>query len=62
MEIRKHYELVRAVTIRTDGQTMAEYGVLLALVTLAVVSALGMLALAISGRLGSVANDLGSSL
>jgi Flp pilus assembly pilin Flp len=40
---------------------MAEYGVVLALITLAVVGAVGALALAISGKLGDVTNVLGSS-
>lgn len=47
---------------REDGQTMAEYGVVLAVITVGIITALGALALAISGKLGNVKNVLGSSL
>jgi len=40
------------------GQTMAEYGVLLALVTLAVVGAMTMLSTNISGAFSSIAGIL----
>jgi Flp pilus assembly pilin Flp len=40
------------------GQTMAEYGVLLALVTLAVVGAMTMLSTNISGAFASIADIL----
>jgi Flp pilus assembly pilin Flp len=55
-------EFVRMNWKKEEGQTMAEYGVVLALITLAVVGALGLLALGISGKLGFVTNALGSSL
>ena len=55
------HHLLRAAAQREEGQTMAEYGVVLALITLAVVGAIGALALAISGKLGSISNILGSS-
>ena len=61
MDLRTWLELLRAAARREDGQTMAEYGVVLALITLAVVGAVGALALAISGKLGNVTNVLGSS-
>ena len=61
MDLRTWLDLLRAVARREDGQTMAEYGVVLALITLAVVGAIGALALAISGKLGNVTNVLGSS-
>jgi Flp pilus assembly pilin Flp len=61
MDLRTWLELLRAAARREDGQTMAEYGVVLALITLAVVGAIGALALAISGKLGNVTNILGSS-
>jgi Flp pilus assembly pilin Flp len=47
---------------REEGQTMAEYGVVLAVITVGIVAALGALALAISGKLGNVTNVLKSSL
>jgi Flp pilus assembly pilin Flp len=62
MNVRDSLQLLRATATRADGQTMAEYGVVLALITLAVVGALGLLALGISGKLGFVTNALGSSL
>jgi Flp pilus assembly pilin Flp len=62
MDLRESYQLLRVAAKREDGQTMAEYGVILALITLAVVAALGVLAVAISGKLGSVTNILGSAL
>ena len=41
-----------------EGQTMAEYGVVLAVITLGVILAIGALALAISGKLGDVTGIL----
>jgi len=61
MNVRDWHQLLRAAARREEGQTMAEYGVVLALITLAVVGAIGALALAISGKLGSISNILGSS-
>ena len=61
MNLRDWHNLLRAAAQREEGQTMAEYGVVLALITLAVVGAIGVLALAISGKLGSISNILGSS-
>ena len=61
MNVRDWHQLLRAAARREEGQTMAEYGVVLALITLAVVGAIGVLALAISGKLGSISNILGSS-
>lgn len=62
MEIRSQYELLRALASRADGQTMAEYGVVLALITLGAIVALGALAIAISGRLGNITGVLGSAV
>jgi Flp pilus assembly pilin Flp len=62
IDLRDIYHLLRAAATREAGQTMAEYGVVLALITLAVVGALGVLALGISGKLGFVTNVVGSSL
>jgi Flp pilus assembly pilin Flp len=42
------------------GQTMGEYGVVLGVVTLAVVTAVGLLSLAISGYFGQVAAKITS--
>jgi len=49
-----------ALERREEGQTMAEYGVVLAVITIGVMAAIGALALAISGRLGSVTTVLNS--
>ncbi len=43
---------------RETGQTMAEYAVVLAVITIAVVVTLGSLSGAISGKLGSVVAKL----
>ncbi len=39
---------------RTEGQTMAEYAVVLAVITIAVVVTLGLLSTAIKGKMTSV--------
>ena len=62
MHLRTYYELLRAAAKREEGQTMAEYGVVLAVITVGIVLALGALALAISGKLNVVTNVLGSNL
>ena len=62
MNFRDWHQLFRAAAQREVGQTMAEYGVVLAVITVGIVAALGALALAISGKLGSVTNVLGSAL
>ena len=62
MHPRTWYELLRAAAKRDEGQTMAEYGVVLAVITVGIILALGALALAISGKLGNVTNVLGSNL
>jgi Flp pilus assembly pilin Flp len=60
MKIRRHYELIRTAAMRADGQTMAEYGVVLGCIVLGVIAAMGALAATISGGLGSVSNALAS--
>jgi Flp pilus assembly pilin Flp len=40
---------------REDGQTMAEYGVILAVITPAIVAAIALLAITIAGNLQSIA-------
>jgi Flp pilus assembly pilin Flp len=62
MDLRDWYQLLRAAATREEGQTMAEYGVVLALITLGIITALGALGLAISGKLGDVKNVLTSAL
>jgi len=43
---------------REDGQTMAEYGVVLAVITLAVIAAITLLAGNVTNAINSVANIL----
>jgi Flp pilus assembly pilin Flp len=62
MDLKTWINLFRAALQREEGQTMAEYGVVLAVITVGIVAALGALALAISGKLGNVTNVLKSSL
>ena len=59
MDLRTWFNLLRAASHREEGQTMAEYGVVLALITLAVVGVITALGLAISGKLGAVSKVLG---
>ena len=54
MNLSTWFSMLRAYALRQEGQTMAEYGVVLAVITLGVIVALGALALAISGNLSSV--------
>ncbi|MGH3049516.1 MAG: Flp family type IVb pilin [Gaiellaceae bacterium] len=61
MTIRDWLQFARIQLMREEGQTMAEYGVVLAVITLGVIVAIGALALAISGKLGDVTGLLSSS-
>ena len=58
MDLRTWFSMLRAYAQREEGQTMAEYGVVLAVITLGVIVALGSLALAITGKLGAVTAKL----
>ncbi|TMM20831.1 MAG: Flp family type IVb pilin [Actinobacteria bacterium] len=51
-------DAVGALRRREEGQTMAEYGVVLAVITLAVIAAITLLAGNVSNALNSVANIL----
>lgn len=48
----------RSLREREDGQTMAEYGVVLAVITLAVIAAITLLAGNVSNALNAVASVL----
>jgi Flp pilus assembly pilin Flp len=61
MDIRDWFVMVRAYAQRQEGQTMAEYGVVLAVITLGVIAVLGLLAAAISGKLGAVKDILNNA-
>ena len=58
MDLRTWINLLRAAAQREEGQTMAEYGVVLAVITAGVVAAITALALAITGKLGTVTGIL----
>ncbi len=58
---RKLYARLVTTFSREDGQTMAEYGVVLALITLAVVGTIMLLGEAINGKLTGVLSILGGS-
>jgi Flp pilus assembly pilin Flp len=58
MHFRDILALLRVHAQREEGQTMAEYGVVLAVITVFVVIALTALALAISGKLNTVTGVL----
>ena len=58
---QKLYARLVTTFAREDGQTMAEYGVVLALITIVVVGAVTALVLAIFGKLDSVTKILNGS-
>jgi len=62
MKLRDWYTIFRALAEREEGQTMAEYGVVLAVITVGVIAAIGFLALAITGRLNDVTTTLGGAI
>jgi len=54
-QVRKPAELIASIPRREEGQTMAEYAVVLAVVTIAVFGALGLLSGNIVNAIGRVA-------
>ena len=54
-----NWNLIKLYARRDDGQTMAEYGVVLGVITIGVVAAVTALAAAITGKLGDVSGLLG---
>jgi Flp pilus assembly pilin Flp len=58
MKARDWYSILTALAQRQEGQTMAEYGVVLAVITLGVILALGALAAAVTGKLTSITTAL----
>jgi Flp pilus assembly pilin Flp len=58
MDLRDWFYMARAYSQRQEGQTMAEYGVVLAVITVGVIAAIGLLAAAITGKLTDVTNKL----
>jgi Flp pilus assembly pilin Flp len=51
-------ELIAAIRRQQDGQTMAEYGVILAVITVAIIGALVLLSTGILGNIMSVVGVL----
>jgi Flp pilus assembly pilin Flp len=58
MTLRTWFTMFRAFARREEGQTMAEYAVVLTVIAVGILFALGALALAISGRLDDVASTI----
>jgi Flp pilus assembly pilin Flp len=56
MSIRDWFTFLGTFARREEGQTMAEYAVVLTVIAVAIIAALGLLALAISGRLNGVSS------
>jgi Flp pilus assembly pilin Flp len=58
MTLSNWFTFLRAFARREEGQTMAEYAVVLTVIAAFIIVALGVLALAISGRLEDVASTI----
>jgi pilus assembly protein Flp/PilA len=58
MELRDWYELVRTQLRREEGQTMTEYGVLLALLAVGVIVVLVVLGPKIASAFTNISNHL----
>ena len=58
LSITDLYEYLRVRFAREEGQTMAEYGVVLAVITVAAIVALGVLSGAITGAMNAVSARL----
>ncbi len=56
MTIRNWFTILSTFARREEGQTMAEYAVILTVIAAIVIAALGLLVAAITGRLNSVTN------
>jgi Flp pilus assembly pilin Flp len=58
MELRDWYELIRIQLKREEGQTMAEYGLLIALIAIMLVTAIGLFRGALVTTFTNIANNL----
>jgi Flp pilus assembly pilin Flp len=58
MRMLDPHRQLRARLAREDGQTMAEYAVVLAVIAIGIFVALGILSGAISGAISSVASNI----
>ena len=59
MDLRPWFNLLRAAATREEGQTMAEYGVVLALITLVVVGIIATLGSTIYNKISGVVSSMG---
>ena len=58
MKLRDWFELVRVQLKRDEGQTMAEYGLLLALIAVVCIAVVTTLGTGIAGKFGQVVSGL----
>lgn len=58
MKLRDWYELVRIQLKREEGQTMAEYGLLLALIAVVCIAVITTLGTGIAAKFGQVVSGL----
>jgi pilus assembly protein Flp/PilA len=58
MKLRDWFELVRIQLKREEGQTMAEYGLLIALIAIVTITAVTLLGTQISGAFTQIANKI----
>jgi Flp pilus assembly pilin Flp len=56
------WDRMKLYATRENGQTMAEYGVVLAVLTVGVIAALGAIAVAITGNINTIIRTLGGVL
>ncbi len=56
MTLRNWFTMLNTYARREEGQTMAEYAVILTVIAATVIAALGFLVVAITGRLDDVTN------
>jgi pilus assembly protein Flp/PilA len=58
MKLRDWFELVRIQLKREEGQTMAEYGLLIALIAIVTITAVTLLGTQISGAFNQIATKI----
>jgi pilus assembly protein Flp/PilA len=58
MKLRDLFELIRIHLPREEGQTMAEYGLLIALIAILVIGAITLFKGALTGTFDTIANAL----
>jgi pilus assembly protein Flp/PilA len=58
MKLRDWFELVRIQLKREEGQTMAEYGLLIALIAVVLITVIGLLGTSLTTKFQTVVNAL----